>query len=147
MPLADEILDLAATNVGTDISSYFGKYFEPVLNPFTVELPGVDVAPRELLVSSNALVAVPWAYKGTHVDTFLGVAATGILITLRGATFVDTSAGSDKEHADSWTYSRYIDYLGALHQLGVTATSRPAFMPDDFAEVRKYKQSLQSLEP
>ena len=139
MPLSDEILTTAATNVEEDVTTFFSAYLEPAgpKGGFAIELNGVEISPRELVVSSNSVVGVPWAFRGIHIADFLGVCKSGILVELLGATFVNAS--SQKE--DDWTYSRYIDYLGALHQLGVSAVSRPAFMPGDFEEVVKYMRS------
>jgi hypothetical protein len=139
MPLSEEILATAATNVGDDVTSFFSRYLRPAgpHGGFAIELNGVEIDPRELVVSSNSVVGIPWAFRGIHINDFLGVCKSGILVELLGATFVDMSSGKEPD----WTYSRYIDYLGALHQLGVTAVSRPAFTPGDFEEVVKYMRS------
>jgi hypothetical protein len=139
MPLSEKILSSAATNVGRDIDQCFRKFFrpEPIDGAFTVEIPGVEISMTELLVSSNSVVAVPWRYHGVHVDTFLGVPATGREVDLQGATFVLMKSENDND----WTYARYIDYLGMLHQLGVSTDTRPAFTPTDYEEVLKYMRS------
>jgi hypothetical protein len=138
MPLSDEIITNARNNVAQDIHDSFSKYIQPSpTGEFAVELPGVQLAERDVIVASESVVAVPWVFRGEHVDVFLSVPATGLPIELRGATFVDVSSGKESD----WTYSRFIDYLGALHQLGVTGVSRPAFGPDYFQEVVKYMRS------
>jgi hypothetical protein len=135
MPLAEDIVAAAATNVQTDVEAGFSQIFRPGPHGgFAIELNGKKLEPQELVVSSNSVVGVPWVFTGEHVYDFLGVCPTGIVVALRGGTFVDVSSGGQ----DTWTYSRFIDYLGALHQLGVTAVSRPAFEPKDFEAVVKY---------
>jgi hypothetical protein len=136
MPFSEKILSTAATQVGQDIDQFFRKFFrpEPDGGAFTIEIPGVEISAAELLASSSSVVAVPWRYHGVHVESFLGVPATGRTVDLQGATFVLMKS----EDENDWAYVRYIDYLGMLNQLGVSMDSRPAFMPADFEEVRKY---------
>ena len=138
MPLSEKVLSAAAANVEKEIKEFFSRFFEAGADGgYAIELPGAKIDTQELLVSSNSVAAVPWVFRGRHIDEFLGVCATGILVELRGTTYVDASSDNEAD----WKYSRYIDYLGALHQLGVTAVSRPAFTPDDFEEVVKYMRS------
>jgi hypothetical protein len=83
------------------------------------------------LVGRNEdVVAIPWAYRCTHDGFFLGVAPTYLDIVLRGATFVDTRSGPDDR--DNWIYYRYVDYLGALQQIGVTTATRPVVTPEQY---------------
>ena len=41
-------------------------------------------------------------------------------LELRGLTVVQVAGDSE-----GWQYSRFVDFLGALHQMGVTTTTRP----------------------
>jgi hypothetical protein len=73
------------------------------------------------MATSENLVALPWRYPCTHTGTFLDIPATGIDFELRGTTFVDVTDQYERE----WIYYRYIDFIGALHQLGVPTAARP----------------------
>ena len=47
---------------------------------------------------------------------------------LRGATFVDVR----DPDPDCWIYYRFIDYLCALHHIGVQTIARPALTPPEY---------------
>jgi hypothetical protein len=105
--------------------------FEGILSSgeFVRELNGVtDLGENDVIATALQLVVVPWVYRCTHVGDFLGVPPTYIALELRGTTFVRVLSPDPK----GWDYFRYIDYLSALHQLGVTTTSRPALTIKQF---------------
>ena len=85
-----------------------------------------DLDEDQALATADVLVAVPWKYPCTHVGTFMNIEATGLDFDLHGTTFVDVRGPSD-----SWTYYRYIDFIGALHQLGVSTDVRPVLTTTD----------------
>jgi hypothetical protein len=129
MALEPEIVDSILGTIGPDIQQGFGGSFEFV--SFGRDLHGSDLAEEHAVATGDFLVAAPWVYRAQHVGLFLGVPATFMEIELRGTTFVRTSE-DDPSDQSAWAYYRYIDYLGALHQLGVTTTTRPALMADEW---------------
>ena len=86
---------------------------------------------------SEQLAAIPWTYSCTHTGDFLGVPPTYLDIELRGATFVDVRNGDGQEGRRGWTFYRYVDYLGALQQIGVTTATRPVANPERYADWRQ----------
>jgi hypothetical protein len=56
----------------------------------------------------------------------LDIEETGVNFELRGTTFVDI-----REDESYWVYYRYIDFIGALHQLGVPTVARPVLTAPD----------------
>jgi hypothetical protein len=121
----DKYLDRALQSVEHDLIAGF----EGVLDPceFTRDLHGADLAHEQLFATSKDLVVVPWVFRAVHVGEFLGVPPTYVEVELRGTTFVHVSGRDESE----WAYYRYVDYLGFLHQLGVTV-SRPALSSDEY---------------
>jgi hypothetical protein len=94
---------------------------------FAFGLHDSDLEDATTFATSEQLVVLPWRYPCTHTGTFLDIPATEIDFELRGTTVVDIRA-----EVGTWTYYRYIDYLGALHQLGVPTVARPVVTtPDD----------------
>jgi hypothetical protein len=115
---ADDIR-IAKEQVQSDIVDTFtgvlqpqeGRTFEYGLHDSTLE---DDIA----VATSAQLIAVPWRFPCTHVGKFLDIPATNVDFELHGTTIVDIRG--------VWLYHRYIDWLGALHQIGVTTATRPA---------------------
>lgn len=122
--------------VAADIAGGFEGVFSS--GEFRRELHGSDLDENEVFATAKELVAVPWVYRCRHIGDFLGVPPTFIEIELRGATFVRVVSPDPKE----WDYFRYIDYVGALHQLGVTTTSRPALTVDEFENWAENNQDV-----
>jgi hypothetical protein len=138
MPLDDQTVAIALENIEDEVRSGF-----PGLAPntdqgrpvFQAELHDADdLDDDEIVARTERGVAVPWVYRCTHVDDFLGVPATWVNLELRGATFVRVTDDDPLQ----WEYYRYIDYIGALHQMGVSVISRPALTPRQFAEYQKH---------
>jgi steroid delta-isomerase-like uncharacterized protein len=65
----------------------------------------------EDFVASGDRVAWRWVLRGTHVGAFLGIAATGRRVVLRGVNFQRIADGRIVEH---WTLA---DAAGAARQL------------------------------
>ena len=128
MTRGDDVAGVAKERVQFDIEHGFTEILQPREDAsFHVGLLDSDLDDDRALATSDDLVAVPWTYPCTHVGTFLSIPATGIDFELRGTTFVDIRGPSS-----SWSYFRYVDYIGALHQIGVSTDGRPVLAtPDD----------------
>jgi len=99
--------------------------FKGVLDPredasFAISLHDSDLNDFAAVTTSDTLVVIPWQYPCTHVGAFLDIPATNARFELRGTTFVDIRGPSS-----GWTYYRYIDFIGALHQIGAAYDVRP----------------------
>jgi hypothetical protein len=126
MPLDNPTITDALLAIEQDLRRGFDGVLAPREPAFERSLNGVEDMPAEKLVATaEQLVVVPWLYRCTHVGNFLGVPPTYFDLDLRGTTFIDVRGVSDL-----WTCYRYIDFIGALHQMGISTTSRPAFTPD-----------------
>ncbi len=125
MDLDDTFLTKALRSVEHDLVAGFEGVLEPC--EFTRDLHGAKLEHEQLFATSDELVVVPWVFRAVQVGEFLGVPPTFVELELRGTTFVHTGG---KDETD-WAYYRYVDYLGALHQLGVTV-SRPALTSDEY---------------
>jgi hypothetical protein len=129
MTLENDIINQAVANVRQDVVSGFARALTPIDDDFRVELGGghgldsVDA----VVAANDAVVAVPWTFPCVHTGEFLGIAPTYISFELRGTTFVDARGA-----ADNWEYHRFVDYLGALHAIGVSTISRPVLTPDEY---------------
>jgi hypothetical protein len=121
MTRADDFAQKAKEQVQLDIQNGFLEILASRDDaPFFFGLHECDLDAQQAIATADVLVAVPWKYPCTHVGTFMNIPATGVDFVLHGTTFVDVR-GSE----DSWIYYRYIDYIGALHQLGVSTEVRP----------------------
>jgi hypothetical protein len=113
MTNGDEVAGTVMEQVQFDIEHGFdGKLSAREGERFHVGLHDSDLAGAAAIATSDSLVVVPWRYPCTHTGLFLNVPATGVDFELRGTTLVDIRGPGE------WTYYRYIDYLGALHQIG-----------------------------
>jgi hypothetical protein len=130
MPFDEDVLDTVRQRVRDDVTGGFDGVLTGATDPFDVELDDSILGFRDVTTSSETVVAVPWVFRCTHTGPFLGVPATFVELDLRGATFVHVE---DLREPDKWTYFRYIDFIGALHQMGVATTTRPALTEDQFA--------------
>jgi hypothetical protein len=86
---------------------------------FGFGLHGSTIDDDDALLTSDHLVVVPWRFPCTHTGLFLDIPATGVDLELRGTTFIDI------RDPGAWTYHRYIDFIGALHQIGASYDVRP----------------------
>jgi hypothetical protein len=131
MPLGDDTVERALQNVRDDVQTAFQGVLTMRENDgIAFELHGADIDSNEVIGTSNVVVAIPWVFRCTHTGPFLGVPATMVDLELRGVTFVDAH---DTE-PDRWDYYRYIDFIGALHQLGVSTVGRPALSPNEYEQ-------------
>jgi hypothetical protein len=125
-PLEPNVIEQASRSVEADVVEGFAGMVTS--RGFSPELHESGLDANDALATSDHLVVVPWVYRCTHTGDFLGVPPTYIELELRGTTFVHACAAS----RDGWEYYRYIDFIGALQQLGVATTSRPALSGDEF---------------
>jgi hypothetical protein len=128
MTRGDDVAEAAKKLVRSDIvGGLEGALSSRADAPFAFGLHDCPLDDETTFATSEQLVVVPWRYPCTHTGTFLDIPATGVDFELRGATFVDVRA----EHEGDWTYYRYIDFIGALHQLGVPTVARPIVTTPD----------------
>jgi len=124
--LDDSVIEQALRNIEVDIAEGFDGMLSA--RGFNRDLNGAELAENAVFATSDHLVVVPWVYRCTHTGDFLGVPPTYVELELRGTTFVHACATDPEE----WEYYRYIDFIGALQQLGVTTTSRPALTEEEY---------------
>jgi len=90
--------------------------FRQFFTELTTAFPDAQIAP-ESLVADDEQVAMAYTLTGTHQGDFLGVAATGRSIGVRG---VQVGRFADGKIVERWGSS---DELGILEQLGATVTA------------------------
>jgi hypothetical protein len=130
MPIDDSIVDIAKAIVENDIRGGFDGVLDATgSSAFVFELEDGGLASEDVIATSDSVVVVPWAFHCTHRGSFLGVPATFVELDLRGATFVHVNG----EDSDRWILYRYVDYVGALHQMGVSTVQRPVLSPEEYA--------------
>lgn len=137
MPIHESIVEVAKVAVEEDIRGGFEGVLEASApTPFAFELEGSALEAKDIAAVSDSLVVVPWVFHCTHVGSFLGVPATFVDLDLRGATFVHVD-GTD---SNAWLMYRYIDYAGALQQMGVSIVQRPVLSPEQYANWQANQQ-------
>jgi hypothetical protein len=136
MPITPGVIETVKVRVQTDIvhglaSSFTSDNSADAMDPaFTITLNGpADIldAP-DFVAASDTFVAVPWVWACVHTGRFLDVQPTYIRFQLHGTTFVHATAPDP----DDWTYYRYIDFLCALYNLGISTSVRPALTADEY---------------
>jgi hypothetical protein len=131
----DELAAKAIEQVERDVRKCFERQLTPQEPaPFAVELHGSDLTRTQAYATSDLLVAVPWRFRCTHTGPFLNIPPTYLSLELRGTTFVDI-----RKDTDAWTYYRYVDFVGALHQIGASTDVRPALSDVDFNNYVKFR--------
>jgi hypothetical protein len=121
MSRGDDFAGVAKQRVQTDVEECFKEMLSSRDDAaFAVGLHGSELDDASAFATSDNLVVVPWRYPCTHTGTFLDIPATGMKFELRGTTFVDIREDDERK----WNYYRYIDFIGALHQLGVPTVAR-----------------------
>jgi hypothetical protein len=131
MPISAANIVRARTNVERDVVSGFDGLLspQPSADPaFVIELKGSGLGEELAVATSESVVVVPWVYKCVHTGPFLGVQPTYISFDLRGATFVK----ADSPDIEEWLYHRFVDYLCALHEIGISTNVRPALSPEEY---------------
>jgi hypothetical protein len=133
MPIDAEIIDLAKELVRDDVLGGFDGVLspDPDNDPvFSIELEESGVDESDAVAASDSIVVVPWVYRCVHTGTFLDIPPTYIHFALRGATFVSIAADDSEE----WIYHRFVDFLCALHHIGVSTSARPALNVAEYLE-------------
>jgi SnoaL-like polyketide cyclase len=130
MPITPSTIAEVLKEVRDDVIQGYADALEPRggSEGFAMGLEGSGLAAEESFATSDDLVAVPWTYACTQTGPFLDIQATQVDLVLRGVTFVQVIT----DNPANWWYYRYVDYLGALHQLGVSTSVRPALSPDEY---------------
>jgi hypothetical protein len=130
MPIDLLVLGAVLEAVGEDVT----RGYEAALSPrgggdaFAIGLEDSGLEPMQSFAQSDELVAVPWRYSCTHTGDFLSIPATFVSLELEGVTFVHVRSGE----RDDWDFHRYVDYLGALQQIGVSMSVRPALEEEEY---------------
>ena len=125
MPIESKTLRDAKDAVRVDIVEGLSGGLSPdpdCAEPFSIDLTDSDLAEADVIATGEALVVVPWAYSCVHTGPFLDIPPTYVRFELRGATFVRVG----DEDPERWMYYRFIDYLCALHHIGVQTNGRAA---------------------
>jgi hypothetical protein len=135
MSISAGVIETVKNRVQSDVVSGLASSFTAddgpdAMNPaFSITLAGSDdLDEADIVAASDAFVAVPWAYACVHTGRFLDIQPTYIRFQLHGTTFVHAAAPDP----DNWTYYRYIDYLCALYNIGVSTSVRPALTADEY---------------
>src|SRR5262245_20475376 len=137
MSRGDDFVDLAKERVQVDVEDGFkGMLIARAGEPFTFGLHDSPLDDATTFGTSDELVVLPWRFPCTHVGTFLDIPPTELDLELRGTTFVDIR----EDDLTAWRYYRYIDYIGALHQLGVpTVARRVLAIPDRPSDATEFE--------
>lgn len=130
MPIDLLVLGSVLEAVGEDVIRGYRKSLSPLggSDAFSIGLEESDLEPMQSFAQSDQLVAVPWRYECTHTGTFLEIPATHVALQLQGVTFVRVH----DDNRESWEFHRYVDYLGALQQIGVSMSVRPALSEKEY---------------
>ena len=128
MPITSTQRDTALGFIQDDIVGGFDGVLDATGPGFAFELDEAGLASDDVIALSESVVVAPWVFHCTHRDTFLGIPPTFVELELRGTTFVHVNSEDDQK----WLLYRYIDFIGALNQMGVSTVARPALMPDEF---------------
>jgi hypothetical protein len=123
----------AKAAVREDIVEGLSDYLspDPDVDPaevFAIDLTDSGLEEADVVATSETLVVIPWAYQCVHTGPFLEIPPTYVRFELRGATFVNVA----DEDPDRWPHYRFIDYLCALHHIGVQTIVRPALTPPEY---------------
>jgi hypothetical protein len=133
MPIEPEVIDLAKASVHDDVVAGFDGILTPdpdLESAFSINLTGSDLEEVNVVGASDSVVVVPWSFNCVHTGTFLDIPATYIHFELRGATFVHVGPSDPND----WTYHRFVDFLCALHHIGVYTSVRPALTVPEYLQ-------------
>jgi hypothetical protein len=127
MTRGDDFVDEAKKLVQYDVEQGFNDLLSSRTDaPFAFGLHESPLDDATTFATSEELVVLPWRYPCTHVGPFLDIPRTDADFELRGTTFVDIR----EDDPNAWRYYRYVDYIGALHQLGVPTVARRVIAPE-----------------
>jgi hypothetical protein len=132
MPIEPAVIETAKAHVQDDVVAGFDGILTPdpgLESTFSINLAGSSLAEVQVVAASEAsVVVVPWVYSCVHTGTFLDIPATYIHFDLRGATFVNVGPSNPND----WMYHRFVDFLCALHHIGVYTSVRPALTVPEY---------------
>ena len=139
MPIDDsELIETVMKNVRRDVISGFDDALSADGDDaFSIALEPTTLEENLVVATSDAVIVVPWIYRCVHTGVFLDVPPTFVHFELRGATVVNLRLFDDgiKPNEDGerpYLYHRFVDFLCALHHIGVSTSVRPALEPKDF---------------
>jgi hypothetical protein len=117
MPLGEEAVNM----VQRDVEQGIGAWLVPADD---VDGAGFRVQARferdggRLGNGDTGTTAVPWAFRGRHEYDVMGFLPTGRVVDVQGVTIVH-------ETPDGPQFARFVDWVGALSQMGVSLFTRP----------------------
>lgn len=117
MPDPSEALDLVRKDVELGIGQWLTALADIESAGFRILEP-FDREPAPLMCAESGTVVVPWAWVGRHDADVMGYLPTGRTIEVRGVTLV-------RDTDDGPAFSRFVDWVGALAEMGVGIASRP----------------------
>jgi len=133
MPIDAATIALAIARVEQDVVNGFDGALTPAgSGAFELDLDESGLTSTEVVATSEVVIVMPWVFRCVHTGPFIGVQATFVHFDLRGTTFVHV--GSGETDPDDWRYHRYIDFLCALHHMGISTGVRPALTAPEFME-------------
>ncbi len=135
MPISPAIIVVVKNRVQSDVISGLSSSFtaddraDAMTPVFSITLAGPeDLEEGDVVAASESFVAVPWADACVHTGPFLEIQPTYVRFQLHGTTFVHAAAPDP----DDWIYYRFIDFLCALYNIGVSTNVRPALTGDEY---------------
>jgi hypothetical protein len=128
MPIDQQTIDLAKDRVRDDILGGFEGILSADGNSaFSIDLKDSGLDDTDVVAASESVVVVPWRYRCVHTGTFLEIPPTYVRFELTGTTFVNVGL-------DTWVFHRFIDFLCALHHIGVSTSVRPALDGEEYRQ-------------
>ena len=137
MPEPREAEDLVRRDVEEGIGSWL-LADESVEGAGFRLLEDLGLEDGHLTNSDAGTVAIPWGYRGRHERDVMGLLPTGRIIDIKGVTLVH-------ETSDGPRFSRFVDWIGALGQMGVGLFSRPVL--DDPPNAGLRRRVLRARQP
>ena len=115
MPDAGAARELVQRDVEAGIGSWLVAADDIDRRGFRVLEPFDDESAP--LQNDGGTVVVPWAWVGRHEAEAMGFRPTGLTIEVRGVTIVSDADGGP-------TFSRFVDWVSALADMGVSLSTR-----------------------
>jgi len=115
MPEIDAAEELVRQDVEQGIGGWLNSAADVDLAGFRVLEPFVG---DPISNAETGTVAVPWAWVGRHEGEVMGYLPTGNVVEVRGISVV-------RDTDDGPAFSRFVDWVGVLAQIGVSFTTRP----------------------
>jgi hypothetical protein len=117
MPDPGEALELVMDDVERGMRAWLSVDDDLEASGFRLLEP-FDREPDQFRNDETGTAVIVWAYRGRHAGDIMGIVPTGRIIDVHGVTIVrDTEEGP--------RYSRFVDWITALGEMGVGLFSRP----------------------